>query len=101
MGNAYGFNTSQDAEVLLRWCQLLIRHNCQDDIPVIERFFEAHGGERSAVAAWRALVDKCQLVIRWKFHTQHIWKLVEPQMADELREEVRELLDQGKCLGPF
>ena len=36
IGNAYGFNSSRNLDVLHRWCLLLIKHNCQDHVGVLE-----------------------------------------------------------------
>merc|ERR1719436_2105311 len=74
MGDAYGFNTTSEMDVLTRWCRLLVRHNCQDSVPVICRCLETFGNTEEAEGVWAALVEKSRAETKWKFITQDLWK---------------------------
>mmetsp|Transcript_2970 Transcript_2970/g.8013 ORF Transcript_2970/g.8013 Transcript_2970/m.8013 type:complete len:174 (-) Transcript_2970:128-649(-) len=101
MGNAYGLNRAEDPEVLWRWCQILIRHNCQDLAPVIEGYLVSCRDDRMALAVWQALVDKGRQETRWKFIAQDIWRAARSQLSPDMSVEVESILDSGGCLRPF
>mmetsp|Transcript_9967 Transcript_9967/g.15014 ORF Transcript_9967/g.15014 Transcript_9967/m.15014 type:complete len:186 (+) Transcript_9967:3-560(+) len=101
MGNAYGFNKSEDREVLFRWCLLLIRHNCQDLAKVIEGYLASCRDDRSTLAVWQAAVEKGRQEMRWKFVARDLWQSIGSQLSPEMSVEVESILDGGNCLRPF
>eukprot|EP00413_Alexandrium_margalefii_P026849 CAMPEP_0204567440 /NCGR_PEP_ID=MMETSP0661-20131031/36608_1 /ASSEMBLY_ACC=CAM_ASM_000606 /TAXON_ID=109239 /ORGANISM="Alexandrium margalefi, Strain AMGDE01CS-322" /LENGTH=181 /DNA_ID=CAMNT_0051575361 /DNA_START=20 /DNA_END=565 /DNA_ORIENTATION=- len=101
MGNAYGFNRSEDREVLFRWCQLLIRHNCQNLASVVEGYLTSSRDDLSTLTIWQAMVDKGRQEMRWKFIAQDIWHAARSQLEPDMLVDVEGILQTGRCLGPF
>ncbi|CAE8716134.1 unnamed protein product [Polarella glacialis] len=101
MGDAYGFNLAKNDDVLARWCQLLIQHNCQDHVAVIKSLLLRQGELKYVTATFRALVQKGRSDVRWKFISHELWELVQPSLHPVVQAEAFRILDRGKCIGSF
>eukprot|EP00439_Symbiodinium_sp_Y106_P052076 s1967_g6.t4 len=64
IGNAYGFNASSNVDVLRRWCMILIKHNCQDHVGVLETCLELQREVAHFSSIFAAMVERAQSVTR-------------------------------------
>ncbi|CAE7503387.1 unnamed protein product [Symbiodinium natans] len=101
IGNAYGFNSSRNLDVLHRWCLLLIKHNCQDHVGVLEMCLRLRGELACFFAIFSALVERGRSETRWKFITQHLWDSMQAHMHPMVQSHIFHVLDRGGCIGSF
>mmetsp|Transcript_68127 Transcript_68127/g.121407 ORF Transcript_68127/g.121407 Transcript_68127/m.121407 type:complete len:477 (+) Transcript_68127:59-1489(+) len=101
LGDAYGFNTSANAEVLARWCRLLIRHNCQDHLPVVRSFLLAQGAPKYTLPIYRSLVERAKQEVKWKWIAKDLWEKATDHLDTAVKSEVEAILGRAQCLGVF
>ncbi|CAE7299001.1 LKHA4 [Symbiodinium sp. CCMP2592] len=101
IGNAYGFNASSNADVLRRWCVILIKHNCQDHVGVLETCLELQCEVAHFSSIFAAMVERAQSVTRWKFIAQSLWNSIQPRIHPRVQSHIFRILDIGGCIGCF
>ncbi|CAE7250225.1 unnamed protein product, partial [Symbiodinium microadriaticum] len=101
IGNAYGFNASSNVDVLRRWCVILIKHNCQDHVRVLETCLELQCEVAHFSSLFSAMVERAQSVTRWKFIAQGLWNSIQPRIHPIVQSHIFRILDIGGCIGSF
>ncbi|CAE7361169.1 LKHA4 [Symbiodinium sp. CCMP2456] len=101
IGNAYGFNASSNVDVLRRWCVILIKHNCQDHVGVLETCLELQCEVAHFSSIFSAMVERAQSVTRWKFIAQRLWNSMQPRIHPLVQSHIFRILDIGGCIGCF
>jgi aminopeptidase B len=56
LGERYGFRGSHNAEIQLRWSQIIIKNGLMSSLPEVERFLKSQGKQKFTLSIYRALV---------------------------------------------
>eukprot|EP00434_Breviolum_minutum_P017465 symbB.v1.2.015414.t1/scaffold1150.1/size135223/4 len=100
MGNAYGFDTTKNVDLLYRWCMLLVKHNCQDHIEVLKRCLK-FGNFTYTTELFHLVTGRASLDTRWKFIAQELWEDSQPHFNTQLQGHIFQILNIAKCIGQF
>lgn len=106
LGDAYGFIKTDEngnvvptnnAEIMMRYSQLLIKHNCKDHWELIKTFLLSQGKQKYTLPVWRVLCAEHKDRF-WKNRANEWWPEFQPLLHPNVRNNVSKILfKSGVC----